>query len=249
VIEDNGTVKHVGQYLCTEPGKNPNYEFVRNLKGELGGDDGTIFMYATHENSTLVALYEQFEADPNPPEDRQELMEFIRSMTYVKTEDKKDYRWQGPRAMVDLCALVKRFYYSPHTKGSNSLKFVLPAILNGSTFLQDKYSKPIYGGAEGIPSLNFPEPQAWIKKDGKEVKDPYKLLPRMFSDVSEHDYEAISDDEIRDGGAAMTAYAKLQYTSLSEIERTEIQNALLRYCELDTLAMVMLYEGWKALLD
>jgi hypothetical protein len=26
--------------------------------------------------------------------------------------------------------------------------------------------------------------------------------------------------------------------------RKEIETALLRYCELDTLAMVMIYEGW-----
>jgi hypothetical protein len=29
------------------------------------------------------------------------------------------------------------------------------------------------------------------------------------------------------------------------LERQEIRRALLRYCELDTLAMVMIYEAWR----
>jgi hypothetical protein len=34
---------------------------------------------------------------------------------------------------------------------------------------------------------------------------------------------------------------------MSDYERQEIKKALLKYCELDTLAMamVMIYEGWK----
>ena len=47
------------------------------------------------------------------------------------------------------------------------------------------------------------------------------------------------------GGAALTAYTKLQYQDLLEIERSEITNSLLKYCELDTLAMVMIYEHFK----
>jgi uncharacterized protein YprB with RNaseH-like and TPR domain len=50
---------------------------------------------------------------------------------------------------------------------------------------------------------------------------------------------------IADGGAALTAYAKLQYQDMTERERTEITQGLLKYCELDTLAMVMIYEHFK----
>jgi len=49
-------------------------------------------------------------------------------------------------------------------------------------------------------------------------------------------------NNIADGGAALTAFGKLQYTDMSEEERLEIKNSLLKYCELDTLAMVMIYE-------
>ena len=57
--------------------------------------------------------------------------------------------------MIDMCELVKRYYYHPFMKGSNSIKAVLPAILNSSKYLQDKYSQPIYGAQGGIVSLNY----------------------------------------------------------------------------------------------
>ncbi|MHA2239801.1 MAG: hypothetical protein ACXAB2_15780, partial [Candidatus Hodarchaeales archaeon] len=50
--------------------------------------------------------------------------------------------------------------------------------------------------------------------------------------------------EIKEGGAAMTAYGKLQFTDVSAPEKQEIIKGLLRYCELDTLAMAMIYEHW-----
>ena len=56
-------------------------------------------------------------------------------------------------------------------------------------------------------------------------------------------------DEVGEGGAAMIAYAKLQYYELPDSEREAIRSALLRYCELDTLAMVMLYEYWIDILQ
>jgi hypothetical protein len=153
--------------------------------------------------------------------------------------------------MVDMLELVKRYYYDPNTRGSNSIKQVLPAMLNRSKYLQDKYSKPIYGGEGPIRSLNFPT-QRWVQFDQNGgVIDPYKLLPKMFEGISDKDFEKLmsDDDEMRDGGAAMMAYAKLQYEEMSDYEREEIRSALLRYCELDSLAMVMIYEGWREMLS
>jgi hypothetical protein len=152
---------------------------------------------------------------------------------------------------------------------------VLPAVLSTSAFLKEKYSAPIYGAADGIPSLNFTD-HRWVVFedavvfDDDEVSDesrrrdsgtasanrkskianptdPYRLLPPLFTDESERDYEVIfQQDRISDGGAAMTAYGKLQFQEMSAPERASIESALLKYCELDTLAMVMIYEAWKA---
>jgi hypothetical protein len=49
-------------------------------------------------------------------------------------------------------------------------------------------------------------------------------------------------EDLNNGGAALTAYGYLQYTDMTEGERAKLTQALLRYCELDTLAMVMLWE-------
>jgi len=114
--------------------------------------------------------------------------------------------------------------------------------------LKKKYAQPIYGGKGPIPSKNFRD-KIWIKLEGEQVIDPYKQLPKMFADVSEHDFERLTkDDELKDGGAAMTAYARMQFEEMGDRERSDICEALLRYCELDTLAMVMIYEAWRELI-
>ncbi len=149
--------------------------------------------------------------------------------------------------MVDLWDIEKRFYYNPSTNGSNSIKAVLPASLGSSKFLQEKYSKPL--GQIDVSSKNFPENHVWLEIDNNVVKSPYKLLPPLFSGWSEEQIEnTLSEiEDIANGGAALTAYGKLQYTDMEQSEIDELTNALLKYCELDTLAMVMIYEHFREL--
>ena len=248
VVHQNGCIEHKGQYLDAIPGNFPNYDFIRALKAQLESDQGSIFRYAAHENTYLNMVHRQLCEEKEPVRDREELCRFIRTIS--KSVGSSDVPWEGPRNMIDMLELVKRFYYDPATKGSNSIKQVLPAMLNSSRFLQEKYARPIYGAKGGIPSLNYRD-WTWIKFKNGLVTDPYKLIPNMFQDVSDRDFALLSDEygEIREGGAAMTAYCKLQFEELSPCERNEISKALLRYCELDTLAMVMIYEGWRELVD
>lgn len=241
VVREDGAVEHRGEFLHIERGVFPNYDFLRKLKSELESDSGTIFRYAPHENSYLNTIHRQIDADPSVP-DAAELTAFIRSITKSTGNAKED--WEGERNMVDMLELVKRYYYDPFAGGSNSIKYILPAVLNSSAYLQEKYSRPIYGAAGGIKSLNFSD-QIWLQTENGKIKDPYKLLPKMFEDISDKDFEILMEDEIREGGAAMTAYGKLQFEEMSDYEREEIRKALLRYCELDTLAMVMIYEAWR----
>jgi hypothetical protein len=121
----------------------------------------------------------------------------------------------------------------------------LPAILNSSDYLKEKYSKPIYG-TDQIPSHNFKK-KVWVEiEEGKNiVKDPYSLLEPMFQDADKCDQLISSNDEIKDGGAAMTAYAKMQFEEMGDYETSELKVSLLKYCELDTMAMVMIYEAWR----
>lgn len=86
----------------------------------------------------------------------------------------------------------------------------------------------------------------WVKLEDDSVIDPYKLLPDIFQDYHGNIDELLSESESLDnGGAALTAYAKIQFTEMNDHERESLRSALLKYCELDTLAMVMIYEAWK----
>jgi hypothetical protein len=241
IYYEDGTIEHKSEFISNTAGEFPNFIFARALKKALENDNGTIFRFATHENSILNAIMEQLNASNE--DDKVELVAFLKTITNSK-KDSVD-KWEGERSMVDLNKIVKEYYYNPHTKGSNSIKAVLPASLNSSVYLKQKYCQPI--GAINLTSTNFDDNHIWLKIDKDEVVNPYKMLPPIFDGWTELELqENLSEiDEIADGGAALTAYAKLQYQDISEKERTEITQGLLKYCELDTLAMVMIYEHFK----
>lgn len=243
VMSADGSVVHRSQWLNAVPGVDPNYEFVRALKSALEQDDGTVFRWATHENSVLNQIRHQLIESASPPPDADALVAFIETITERKRSDGEKVK--GPRNMVDLCQVAERFYFHPSTRGSNSLKKVLPALMRSSQCLRAKYGTPSYGGA-GM-SLNFMERIAWWREEDGQVLDPYKLLPPVFDDVAQEELEAFDEsapDELREGGAAMAAYARLQFEELPPAQRQGIERALLRYCELDTLAMVMATQAW-----
>lgn len=251
VVHEDGLVEHRGQYLHEERGAWPNFEFVRALKHELDQDDGSIFRYAAHENSMLAAIHGQLHDSEEP--DRQELIDFIESISQPSRSSRK---WPRPkRNMIDLCALVKDYYFDPAMGGSISIKDVLPAVLNSSDWLKQRYAAPIYGQPmhdttdstlDYIPSLNF-QAQTWVESDAQgKVRDPYELLPPIFADRKDDSEQHMStDDALRDGSAAMAAYTRMQFAEMPLAEREALQQGLLRYCELDTLAMVMIYEAWR----
>lgn len=251
MVHADGTVEHKNDWINTERGKFPNFDFLRALKLSLSPASGTIFRYAIHENSVLCDIIKQLEVSNEP--DRDELISWAKTITYKKEyPSSPTFLWKGEREMVDLLEVVKRYYYHPLMGNSNSIKAVLPAILHDSAFLQKKYSFPIYGVSGGIPSKNFTEldwNHTWVTLNTEnQVVDPYSVLKKLSGTIGCYDYDMLeriySDDEIADGGAAMTAYAMMQFTQMGDSERQSLTNALLRYCELDTLAMVMLYEYW-----
>lgn len=241
-INADGKVEHTGEWINGERGKFPNYDFIRNLKIELQQDNGTIFRYAAHENTILNVIYNQLKTSSEPDKDM--LCEWIKSISHSSSSNAD--KWKGERDMVDLRELVLRYYYHPATSGSNSIKDVLPAILSCSDFLKTKYSKPIYGTE--IVSNNYKD-QTWIVYDKSGVIiNPYKLLPPINPGIdNELLDELILDDAegIADGGGAMIAYARMQFSQMSDNEKGNLIKALKRYCELDTLAMVMIVEAWK----
>lgn len=245
VIKEDGQIAHRMQWISAKPGVDPNLDFVRELRNTLIGDDGTILRWGMHENSVLNQLRTQMLQNPEATQDTEELIAFIEQIT-TRSDGVKG-KIIGKRNMVDLCDIAEKYYFHPLTKGSNSLKKVLPALMRSSPFLREEYGEPKYGG-DGR-SLNFKQPIAWWQIQNGEVIDPYKLLPSMFDDVSVQEMEATEENisgDLREGGAAMAAYARLQFENLSEKQRQDIIDALFRYCELDTLAMVMAVQAWYA---
>jgi len=241
VYHEDGIIEHKTEFISNTPGEFPNFIFARVLRNALMHNDGSIFRFASHENSILNAIIKQL--NESQEVDKIELIAFLKTIT-KSTKDSVD-QWEGNRNMVDLNKVVKDYYYNPYTNGSNSIKAVLPAVLNSSVFLQKKYAQPI--GQINITSANFDNNHIWLKLKEKEVLNPYKMLPPLFEGWSDIEFEENLSEisEIADGGAALTAYSKLQYQDMSDNERQEITNGLLKYCELDTLAMVMIYEHFR----
>jgi hypothetical protein len=241
IIYADGKIEHKGEYLNVERGFFPNFEFVRKLKAELCQDEGSVFRYAAHENTVLnhILIQLQNTTDGYVP-DRQELIDFIKTITHSDENT-------GRRDMIDLLELVRSYYWHPMMSGSNSLKAVLPAIMNSSDHIKEKYSRPIYGKNSEIRSHNFEDGWRWIEFDNDGmVKSPYALLPPLFDDLKEEEIEEfLMGDKLADGGAAMTAYAMMQFTRITDEERERIIKGLLRYCEMDTLAMVFIWEYWN----
>lgn len=245
IYHEDGRIEHANEYINNKAGFFPNFEFIRALKKAIETDEGSIFKYSSHENTILNAIYVQLLASDET--DKLELMDFIQHISHSKRDSATS--WKGERDMVDLWEVEKRYYYNPLTKGSNSIKAVLPASLSSSVFLQEKYSQPI--NKINLTSKNFSENHIWLDIKGNNVKSPYKMLPSVFEGWSEEAIEnTLSEiEDIDNGGAALTAYGKLQYTDMGEEEINVLSSALLKYCELDTLAMVMIFEHFKEIIE
>ncbi len=243
VMYADGQVVHTTEFLQTDPVVFPNFEFARALREALRGDEGTVFMWSPHENTILESITRQLEDALEGqrfilPIDAAELIEFLRTLT-------KD----GSRAMYDLCALSRKAYFHKDTKGSSSIKKVLPAVMKSSSLLKEIYSAKVYGST--IPSLNFKDFAWWVPGAGGVPLEPYELLLRYGADLLGEEVKAGEDPDelvIAEGGAAATAYARLQFEEVDAVNRTKIREALLRYCELDTLAMVMIVQAWQEFL-
>lgn len=242
IFHENGQIEHANEFINVNPGEFPNFEFIRALQDALNENKGTIFQFSPYENSSLNQVRRQLEASDEA--DKPELLAFIKSIaTPPSNSDYTEELWTPSRPLVDLCKVIKDYYYNPLTKGSNSIKAILPAILESCPHIQKKYSQSI--GEIGLSSKNFSEHHVWLTKSDGKIADPYQNLDKPFKDW-DSEFERKSDiEDINNGGAALTAYGLTQYTDMTDRERGAIKKALLKYCELDTLAMVMVYEHLK----
>jgi len=247
LLYKDGRVEHKSEFLGMGQGTNPSFKFIEKLYESLSENDGSVFMYSHHENTYLKYMIQLLrDESPFEKEYTETLVKFLQSLTspgdMIPTWEK------GRRKMKDMADMVRSYYWHPDMKGSNSIKQVLPAIMNDSQFIKDKYSKAIYGKNNEVKSLNFP-PHIWVEFDANgRVIDPYKSLDTLEELLPIHMQKLerlYSSNKVGDGGAAMTAWAFMQFTEMHDEERNNIGEALKRYCELDTMAMVIIMEAWR----
>lgn len=208
---------------------------------------GTILHWWHHETTVLSQVHKQILIDR--PKDARKLIAFLDTVAPPPKEAEDDesddgHAVEGLRT-VDLGKLIARTAFFPGTGGSSSIKQVLPAVLRLSPYLKKLYGMPVYG-TPSMPSLNFKSWQ-WLIQGKDGILDPYAMLdPRVV--VDGRDPAALKNSGakppfIAHGGAAMAAYARLQQQDLSEEDRETLIYQLYRYCELDTLAMAMIYQA------
>jgi hypothetical protein len=115
--------------------------------------------------------------------------------------------------------LTLNHYFHPVMKGRTSIKKVLDAVWQANPSLRGR----------------FPE---YVKEEDGELLSPHRSLPPLTI--------AGRDVVVNEGTGAITAYQSTLYgqQKLDANIRDQWKSLLLQYCELDTLAMVMIYWHW-----
>lgn len=132
----------------------PNFAFADSLRHCIG-DGGTVFMWATHENSTLRTILEQLAAQKiERPELREWLHAIVRQTANGEGSDGR---------LVDMNALTLAHYFHPRMGGRTSIKVVSDAIWQTDATIRARL------------------PQYVREEDGR-LLSPYKTLPPIEID-------------------------------------------------------------------
>jgi hypothetical protein len=126
----------------------PNFEFCESLMKRIG-TTGTVFMWATHENTVLGKISGQMQTRGyvNP-----RLQEWLNGIVKTKTGN--------PGRLVDMNKMTVKHYFHPLIKNRTSVKRVCDAIWKTNRNLH----------------ALFPE---YLKVEGDEILSPYEALPPL----------------------------------------------------------------------
>lgn len=219
-LHQDGSWSH-HQWIDNDQNGYQNYKLIRGLMKVPAIRKGTIIQYSNFERYALKAIRRELMNEQEKVSDADRLIEWIEEII-----NRNDSSHHKSPYIADLSRLVKNFYYNCEMENSLSIKDVLRSVINHSEFLKKKYSHP-------YNSQNF-EDMIWWQPDSEgKAHNPYILLKET------------GDSPISRGTEAMVVYGKLIAKKLSDEEREAYQKALLKYCELDTLAMVMIYQHWQ----
>ena len=106
----------------------PNFEFVEMLMKRVG-DEGTIFTWASHENTILGQILKQMDERGYR---NQDLSQWLRSMIRI--------RGQSRGRLVDMNQLCLKHYFHPLMNGRTSIKSVCDAIWKSNSALRNEFS-------------------------------------------------------------------------------------------------------------
>jgi len=200
--------------------KFPNIKFAESLKKQLGLN-GTFLTWSPYENTQLKTIHDYLVElnDSN----YNELINWLKRVIKFHEED--------VTKLMDMHELAKKYYFHPIMGGRTSIKVTLPAILSATK------SQKI---------------ATWLKEEGLYAKDlngeiinPYYLLPATELNL---DGEKIV---VREGGGAMAAYRDMLYGINKDNDEVKAlyEMALKKYCKLDTLSMVCIWQHWLENID
>lgn len=207
IEKPGGPLKHT-EWINVE-NRFPNFEFASSLRSQLG-DKGTILTWSPYEKSSLRNI--------------------VRQSDRIEGADAAVIEWvdrlvpegvQNPSRLVDLCELTKKHYYHPEMKGSNSIKYVLPAIWREAHALR-----------------KLPEFSPYVREDKGRLLNPYDTLSPL--DI------AGEAERVAEGTGAIRAYDEMTYGTVAGDPNIKEawKKLLLEYCKLDTLAMVLIWKYW-----
>lgn len=203
----------------------PNEEFLKNLR-RVVGDEGTILVWSQYEASLLKEVRRQL----------QERGRFTDELDIWLTGvlggvDKSGTEVQS--RLLDLLKISEANYYHPAMKGSHSIKKVLDAVWSSAS---DLWTHPWFE-------------KYFAEDENGNAMDPYKTLARPDNFSYLGDTDDSDDHSVTDGVGAMRAYQDMLFglNRDNPAIRDSMRDSLLKYCELDTAAMVMIWEYWKGL--
>lgn len=224
-IEEPGYAPVHSEWINTETSF-PNFRFAESLMQQIG-DKGTPLMWATHENTVLKKILEQLENADNYVSGykNEKLKNWLLGITRQK-EKKVVIR---PGRLLDMNAFTLAHYFHPYMKGKTSIKKTLPAVWNFNAYLHDiPYFKQYFK----------------LDEDGN-ILSPYETLKHRWDEI---EFETAENYEtVKEGSGAMRAYQEMLFGKgkTDAAVKDRLKQELLNYCQLDTMAMVIIWHHWK----
>jgi len=178
------------------------------------GESGTPFMWSPFENTILRDVLHQIESQNHEDE-------ILKNWLLNITTD-KDAKPARKGRFVDLNALANSYYFHPDMKGKTSIKKVLPAIWNNNPYLHDN-----------------PWFSQYVTGDALSSKSLYDSLAPIINEMEE-------EEVINEGTGAMRYYNEMMFGlgPNDQARKEQLKTLLLQYCELDTMAMVIVWRYW-----